>query len=53
MTEAPSLCSIVSRICHSRGIPISEKRIWQIYNRFAEFLPMHQSWLAIKSNSAI
>jgi hypothetical protein len=50
---APSLCSLVSRVCHARGIPIGEKRVKQIYDRFAEFLPVHQGWLAIKSNSPI
>lgn len=52
-TDTPSLCSIVSRVCQSRGIPIGEERVKQIYDRFAEFLPVHQGWLAIKSNSAI
>jgi hypothetical protein len=52
-TSGPSICSIISRVCRSRGIRIGEKRVRQIYDRFAEFLPIHQSWLAIKSNSAI
>ena len=52
-TATPSLCSLVSRVCHSRGIPIGEKRVKQVYDRFAEFLPVHQGWLAIKSNSLI
>lgn len=52
-TSAPSLCSVVSQVCHSRGIPISEKRVHQIYQRYAEFLPVHQGWLAIKSSSPI
>jgi hypothetical protein len=53
-TSAESICSIVSRMCRSRGIRrMSEKRVKQIYDRFAEFLPVHQGWLAIKSNSTI
>jgi hypothetical protein len=51
--RAPSICSLVSRVCHSRGIPIDEKRVKQIHDRFAEFMPVHQGWLLIKSNSAI
>ena len=53
-TDAPSICSLVSMVCHSRGIPIGKKRVKQIYQRFAEFMPGHQSWLMLmKSNPAI
>lgn len=40
-TGPPSICSLVSRACHSRGIPIGEKRVFQIYQRFAGFFPGH------------
>jgi hypothetical protein len=53
-TDAPSICSMVSMVCHSRGIPIGKKRVKQIYQRMAEFMPGHQSWLVLtKSNPAI
>ena len=52
-TEAPSICSIMSDVCRARGIKICEKRVLQIYERFAEFMPVHQGWLTIKSNSPI
>ena len=52
-TSGPSLCSIIARVCRSRGIRIDEKRVKQIYDRFAGYLPIHQGWLAIKANSAI
>jgi hypothetical protein len=52
-TDAPGLRDIVSWICRDRGILIQGKRVEQIYRRWAEFLPVHQGWRLIKSNSAI
>lgn len=34
-TSAPSICSLVSRAAQSRGIMVAEKRVFQIYQRFA------------------
>jgi hypothetical protein len=54
VTDAPSICSLMSRVCYSRGIKtMAEKRVKQVYDRFAPFLPVHQGWLTIKAGSAI
>jgi hypothetical protein len=52
-TDTPSLCSLMSKVCHARGIPIGEKRVKQIYLRFAEFMPGHQSWLTLSKPTPI
>jgi hypothetical protein len=45
-TDGPSICSIMAAVCKSRGRRIDEKRVKQIYDRYVEFLPRHQSWLS-------
>jgi len=52
-TKAPSICSLVSRVCHARGLPIGEKRVKQIYDGVVEFMPLHRGWLLAESNPAI
>jgi hypothetical protein len=53
-TGTTSICFLVSEVCLARGIRIGEKRVKQIYQRFAEFMPGHQGWLMLtKPNPAI
>lgn len=53
-TDSPSICSLVSRAAESRGIKkMSEKRVEQIWRRFAEFFPEHQDWLMLEKLNPI
>ena len=46
--KRPGICTMVSQVCHDRGLPIGERRVLQIYKLFSRFMPVHQDWLQLK-----
>jgi hypothetical protein len=40
----PSACSLVSAALARRGLKVKEKRVEQVFHRFADLLPAHRSW---------